>query len=76
MADKTVGADGDIFTDETVRLDFAAGANADVFLDLDKGADKYPIAKSTAIQITGLNDGDILTGVDIDNTGLKNTNGG
>ncbi|MNL86269.1 hypothetical protein D3C87_2149080 [compost metagenome] len=59
-----------------MRLDFTAGANADVFLDFDKGADEHSVTESAAVQITGLYDGDILPGVDIDDADLANLDGG
>ncbi|GAK25566.1 hypothetical protein SLIQ_02765 [Serratia liquefaciens FK01] len=59
-----------------MRLDFTAGANADVFLDFDKGPDEHSVTESAAVQIAGLNDGDILPGDDIDDAGLADSNGG
>jgi hypothetical protein len=45
-------------------------------LDFDKGADEHPVTESAAVQITGLYDGDILPGVDIDDADLANLDGG
>src|SRR5207237_1285299 len=51
MTDADLVLDGDAFADEAVRGDFAASANAGVFLDLDEGADLGVVADGAAVEV-------------------------
>ncbi|MNH34508.1 hypothetical protein D3C79_951100 [compost metagenome] len=75
MADKAVFPEDDIFADKAVRLDFAAGANTDVFLDLDKGPDKDVVTESATVQVAGFDHGDVAPGINVDNSRLAGVYG-
>lgn len=66
MADKARFAEGNVFADKAVRLNFTACADADVALDLHERADEDIVAEPAAVQIAGLDNGDVAPGVDVD----------
>ncbi|KMJ53599.1 hypothetical protein ACG97_07705 [Vogesella sp. EB] len=70
MADETVVGNLHQFTDKAVRLDFGAFADCYATLYLDEGANESIIANGTAVQIDWLNDHDILTKRNINNSGF------
>ncbi len=69
MSDEAIIADSDKFTDKSMRLHFGPFTDNDVFLDLNKGANKGIITNLATIQIHWLNNGDITTKLHVVNTG-------